>query len=553
MKVFVFLMSVISFIFWSNQCIAQDVGSLQDSFKISGSAGFQLTSYNSNGIQGRRQPFSYLLHGNVNLSKGEFSIPLSFTYSEQDRSFSQPFNQFGIAPTYKWLKTYIGYQNIFWSKFSLAGHQLLGGGVELTPGKFRLGFVSGRFQRATGIDTTRSQNYLPAYKRSGYAAKIGYGTESSFVDLIYMRSKDDDKSLPFQYADSVVLIQPGENTVFALKTMIKVASFMNVYGDAALSVYNRNVNAQEVTIDSSWSRIASIAGKQTIATQVYFAMEGGANFNFSGHNLSLFYKRIAPDYKSMGAYFIENDVNAYGMRHSFSMAKNKVNLNYGLSVFSDNLLNKKPLTTFRYQPNVNLSVNPSSYWGIDVTWMDLYTKQEDGFTAVNDTIIMQNRNPGFTISPRVNWGNTKTYHMIIGSYLNMRMIDNNAFTAIYMEYAAEITNLMYSLSLLKSQAAFNVSINRTKNTTASFTETGLGGSLGYNQGWLEGKVNINGTVALQLSDVNTNYSFNLGGNYTMDKRHNLGANIFFLNNKSDNINSQNFTELTGVFRYTINF
>jgi len=122
-----------------------------------------------------------------------------------------------------------------------------------------------------------------------------------------------------------------------------------------------------------------------------------------------------------------------------------------------------------------------------------------------------------------------------------------------MEYAAEITNLMYSLSLLKSQAALNLSVNRTKNTTASFTETGLGGSLGYNQGWLEGKVNINATLALQLSDVNTNYSLNLGGNYTMQKRHNLGANIFFLNNKSDNINSQNFTELTGVFRYTINF
>lgn len=553
MKVIVFLMSVVFFTFWSSQSFAQEVGSLRDSFKISGSAGFQLTGYNSNGIQGRRQPFSYLLHGNVNFSKGDFSIPLSFTYSEQDRSFSQPFNQFGIAPTYKWLKTYIGYQNIFWSKFSLAGHQLLGGGVELTPGKFRLGFVSGRFQRATGIDTTRSQNYLPAYKRSGYTAKIGYGTESSFVDLIYMRSKDDQTSLPFQYADSVVLVQPGENTVFALKTMIKVASFMNVYGDAALSVYNRNVNAQEVTIDSSWSRIASIAGKQTIATQVYFAMEGGANFNFSGHNLSLFYKRIAPDYKSMGAYFIENDLNAYGVRHSFSMLENRVNLNYGLSIFSDNLLNKKPVTTYRYQPNVNLSINPSSYWGIDVNWMDLYTKQEDGFTAVNDTIIMQNRNPGFTISPRINWGNTKAYHMIIGSYLNMRMIDNNAFTAIYMEYAAEITNLMYSLSLLKSQAAFNVSINRTKNTTASFTETGMGGSLGYNQGWLEGKLNLNATIATQLSDVNTNYSFNLGSNYTMEKRHNLGANVFFLNNKSDNINSQNFTELTGVFRYTINF
>ena len=553
MKLLIFMIVGFLSLMVSIKLSGQEITSIQDSFKVSGSAGIQLTSYSSNGIQQRRKPFSYLLNGSINLSKGDFSIPLSFTYSEQERSFSQPFNQFGIAPTYKWIKAYIGYQNITWSKFSLAGHQLLGGGVELTPGKFRIGFVAGRFQRATGIDTTKVRTYLPAYKRTGFAAKIGYGTETSFIDFVYMRSKDDDSSLPTQYMDSATMVQPGKNDVLAVKTQLKIASFMNVYGEAAVSVFNRNIKALEKAPSDDWKALSNIVGAQTIATHIYFGMEAGTNFNFKGQNLSLFYKRIAPDFQSMGAYFIENDLNAYGIRHSFGFWQNKAQVNYGMSIYSDNLLNKKPVTTYRYQPNINLSLNPAQSWGLDVSWMDLYTKQKDGFIAVNDTIIMQNRNPGFTISPRVNWGNTSLYHMIVASYMNMRMVDNNAFTAAYMEYSTQIINLMYNLSLLQSQASIFVGINHTKNITNAFTETGNGGSIGYNQSWQEGKITANAALGLQASDINKNYNINAGLNYNLKKRHNFGINISFLNNKSNNINSQNFTEFTGVLRYTINF
>jgi len=38
----------------------QEITTLKDSFKISGSAGVQLTTYTSNGIVSRRNPFSYL-------------------------------------------------------------------------------------------------------------------------------------------------------------------------------------------------------------------------------------------------------------------------------------------------------------------------------------------------------------------------------------------------------------------------------------------------------------------------------------------------------------
>lgn len=91
---------------------SQDISSLKDTFKVSGSVGSRGISYRAGGIDNRRSPFSYVLNGNLSLNKGAFSIPLSFTYSEQDRSVSQPFNQFGIAPSYKWVNIYAGYNNV---------------------------------------------------------------------------------------------------------------------------------------------------------------------------------------------------------------------------------------------------------------------------------------------------------------------------------------------------------------------------------------------------------------------------------------------------------
>ena len=85
--------------------------------------------------------------------------------------------------------------------------------------------AEGRFQRATGIDTTKVRTYLPAYKRTGFAAKIGYGTETSFIDFVYMRSKDDDSSLPTQYMDSAFIFLLKTLTAASPYTFMKEAIF----------------------------------------------------------------------------------------------------------------------------------------------------------------------------------------------------------------------------------------------------------------------------------------------------------------------------------------
>jgi hypothetical protein len=157
--------------------LAQDLGTIgeRDPVVVSGNASARIVGYTADGIRDRRSPFSYVLSGSINLDIYDLSLPFSFTFSEQNRSLSQPFNQFGASPRYEWATAHLGYRSLTFSPFTLAGYQMLGAGVELNPGKLRLGFIAGRLDRAVEEDTTL-QGQVPAYERTGFGGKLGYGT-----------------------------------------------------------------------------------------------------------------------------------------------------------------------------------------------------------------------------------------------------------------------------------------------------------------------------------------------------------------------------------------
>src|SRR5690606_30555610 len=100
--------------------------------------------YGTSGIASRRQPFSWYITGAPVVSIYGISFPFSMTVSEQERRYAQPFNRYGVSPRYKWLTLHAGYRNVRFSDFTLAGVNMLGGGVEINPGIFRFGAMAGR-------------------------------------------------------------------------------------------------------------------------------------------------------------------------------------------------------------------------------------------------------------------------------------------------------------------------------------------------------------------------------------------------------------------------
>jgi hypothetical protein len=91
----------------------------QKPFEFSGTFTLYGSHYHVDGIAARRKDFSWYLTGNPNFKIYGIEIPFSFTVSEQERSFRQPFNQFCVSPSYKWARR-------IWGIRTSPGHRLPG-------------------------------------------------------------------------------------------------------------------------------------------------------------------------------------------------------------------------------------------------------------------------------------------------------------------------------------------------------------------------------------------------------------------------------------------
>src|SRR5699024_4427885 len=110
---------VVLFLVGSYVAQAQELSTIgeNDPFTIHGSIGGGTNFYSSNVDILTRDPFSWNLHGSLTPSIYGFAIPLSFSITQFSKSYTTPFSQFGLSPTYKWAKLHLGYRSISFSPF----------------------------------------------------------------------------------------------------------------------------------------------------------------------------------------------------------------------------------------------------------------------------------------------------------------------------------------------------------------------------------------------------------------------------------------------------
>jgi len=128
-------------------------------FGLSGGLSAQ-TVFSAGINEPHRTPFTYLLSGNLSPIVKGFAVPLSFSYSNQqvNHSYSNPFNQFIIAPSYKWVKLHIGTANMSFSPNTFSGQQFKGFGADLTPNNpFKISFMYGQLRKAMFADSAQNR------------------------------------------------------------------------------------------------------------------------------------------------------------------------------------------------------------------------------------------------------------------------------------------------------------------------------------------------------------------------------------------------------------
>ncbi len=434
-------------------------------FSITGTVGGSMMFYGVSGRPSSRKPFIWMLNGSPTISLYGVRFPFSFTVSEEQRDFRQPFNKFGVSPYYKWVKIHLGYRNINWSPYSMAGHTIYGAGAELTPGKFQIGVIYGRLLRAVDpnsltYDLNQSFVSTPSFARKALSLKFGYGTEKNSAAIIFMKGWDEPGSLD---TDTLISgLMPAENVIVSFLTHQQIFSHFNFDLQLSQSLYTNDINS--VIADSSSHRLMDIIpGSYTDNATTYTSNALETTFGYSGPQVSLNirFKQIDPGYRSMGAYFFQNDIRNLTFEPAWHFGKQKYNLSGSVGFQRDNLKNNLPSTTHRTIGSVSFTANPSQVYNANLTYSNYDMGQSRGTTPVDSLYEISQTTRNLAINQNLNFTGTSFSHMIMLAFNLQKLKDKNDNTANFNSYNSSSLMANYMFSALNYGLALGLGYNYT--------------------------------------------------------------------------------------------
>ncbi len=441
---------------------AQDVdleGITKESpIKVSGAISMMNRFYAADGIDDRQENFIWTLRGNLNFSIFGIAVPLSGTLTSQNKDFNQPYNRLSLRPRYKWAKAYIGYSNMTYSSYTLAGHTFLGGGVELNPNKIRFAANYGRFASAIPIDRPLNQAFVPAFTRTGGGAKIGYGTDENFIDLIFFKGKDDANSWDVIPDSTTVL--PGENLVLGTAWKLSLVKNLSLSGEFARSAYTTDIRDEIVEDEPIFS---DLGFDNRSSTTVRNAMKLSANYRIGGSTLRGTFERIDPEYQTMGAYFFNNDLENITAGFTTSLLERKLIITANGGVQRNNLSGDEIQTSTRTIIAGNI-VFAKSPFTIGLTHSNYSSDIEFVLNSSLDSLnaVVVTRSTGLNGTYAIKSGPTKS-HVVTASITRQAVTDDFSSGDRGMENE-NITGLInYALQLKNIKTEFSARLNYNRN------------------------------------------------------------------------------------------
>ena len=540
---------------------AQDLSELNKSepFTISGSAGLTTSFYSASGIPDRQAPFAYGINANATMTLYGIAMPFSFTWFNNSKAgFSQPFNQFGISPKYKWLTLHLGYRNLSFSEFTLSGYTFLGAGIEANPGKFRIGAMYGRFNQNSVHDLTMADS-LPKMTRTGWAAKLGYGTDKRFVDLSVLRIGDDPKGYDTLNTEPEIRA-PEQNIALGLTSRFDITEKLTFKFDGSYSFYtfNRAYAATEISGDG----LLRLAGNfiRVNSTSEYFkAFRTSLSYRFSqGTVTGIEYRRIDPGFRSMGSYFFNNDIEHITLNQSLALLKNKLNLRGSLGVQRDNLKGAKENTALRIIGSLTGNYNINQHWAVDATFNNYSTNQRAFRTTTDHSLLIYQVNRTITLTPRYMTAGERMSHMAMLNLNVTALEDKNQTTSDMTGTDTYMAMLIYNLGLPQLKMNISAGLNYTLMLNKNFENRLAGGNINISKTLLQDQLSLGLNNNLMTNRINSESGLILNSALTaawrFHPKHSLSLNLNLISNRfAEGSVVPSYHEIRGDFGYAFTF
>ncbi len=544
-----------------------DIGTIGkgQALKLSGGISTNSIFYTSNQNTGR-EAFTYFVQGNVNVGFYQFSMPISYSYSNQGSQldFQVPFkfNRLSLHPKYKWIQAHIGDVSMTFSPYTLSGHLFTGGGVELTPkGNFKISAMTGRFLKATEDDA--DARTIPAFSRYGYGLKLEYDKDKYKVGFTGFYAKDQLNSISMVPEDKGVT--PKENLVLSFAGGYKLLENLQLNAEYAATAITQDLRAE--TIETGQG-VTGLLFDNRASTEYHNALKVGFDYSFLKSSVGIAYERIDPGYQTLGAYFFNNDFENITLNTSTTFFNDKLNLAFNIGYQRDNLERQKEQATNRTVGAVNATYTASETLSLTASYSNFSTftnARVNQFETINDDNLLDNADEQFDYTQLSQNANLSLNYIISKkANLQQNLNLNYALADVSNEQGGVVrigdastfhnVNASYTIGFPKRRLNVTTALNGTLNTIGREDATTWGPTLGVNKKFFENALNAGFATSYNTSQGMASQTsvanIRLNASYLYKEKHNFNVNAIQLFRTLANSTNR---DLTVTFGYSYAF
>jgi hypothetical protein len=559
----------------SQNCNSQDLAQLgvDKGLKLGGSVNLSAIGYQAFGIPQRRDPFNWFVTGNLNVTLFGYSAPFSFSYSNANSNFSQPFNQFSFAPQYKWVKTYIGYNAMTFSRYTLAGHVFFGGGVELNPGKLRVAAMYGRLRQAVPFNLNDSlQNDRASFRRMGYGLKVGYEDSGNAIYASIFAAADDVTSIPFVLPNTS--LTPMQNVAVSVSGRKRFLKHFFVDAEYAISALNKDTKAkseQDSTVLRQSSNFIQGLLPQNATSRYYDAVNASIGYQANWYTIQLKYERVAPEYQTLGAYFFNNDMQNITIAPTVRLLRGKLTLAANVGLQNNNLDKTRASTTSRNVGALNANYTPNEKWNFSSNYSNFSSftnvrKYNDPFFQNKlDTLNFYQVSQTLNANVIRNLGGKENPQSIMCNASFQNSSDQASYARGGQKSDFISTNASYSYAIAPSNFTVAISANMYRTQSPGLQTTFWGPTVSLTKSFLEKTLRFsmsttyNQTATSGATQTSPIINNRLNLNYAPKPKNGSGGRQTFsfglntLKKLEEIANQPAFTEMTGTVNYSHTF
>ena len=486
--------------FWSeiNERLAK-----REYLRVSGQGGASI-GYNyfddgARDVPRNRPAFNYRINGGLNFDLLGIQAPLTIAYSNRNTVYGLPSYSFvGMSPSYRWITLHGGDRSLTFSPYSLSGVNFRGGGLELTPGKFYIGAMHGRLRRARVQDVRSIQTGLETpLRRMGSGLKLGFDSGQGSEIAVSTFSSEDR----VEGATDSLLTRPERNLVLAVsgaQTLSKLVSFSFEY---ARSLLTRDVTAPALENVPGRLRLFGLFDPN-ITTSAADAYNGTVTLRPKFGTLNIKYERIAPEYRTHGSLFFQNDLENFTTGVAAPLFEGKLNLSANAGFQRNDLRNISATNLNRFIGAANLQYNWSERVSSTLSVSNFTTtnryRARTLDNPVTDSLVLAQTQFSLDGSTSVLLDAAGTQSLLLSaSWQRANLLRNEVVdTTQQSSFAMFLAGYTYQPEDAGSLTA-TVLIHR--NVTPQLSLLTAGPTVAYGRTVLEDRLNLNGMASYTLT------------------------------------------------------